>query len=172
MQFKSSLALLVLTASLVGCAGESGEFLEELVAQRTRLVLSTEPPGAIGILDVCEQLDSLNKKELVIVGKIGGVAEPWTPGQATFVIADPFLLAGDEHNPQCDCPFCESNRKLDPVAGLALVEFNSDDGKVLSIDAQRLFELKTHQIVVVRGRARTNELGNLIVAANGLYVRR
>jgi len=169
MQFKPSLALLVLTASLVGCAGE---FQEELVAQRARLVLSTEPPGAIGVLDVCEQLDSLNKRELVIVGKIGGVAEPWTPGQATFVIADPFLLVGDEHNPQCDCPFCESNRNLDPVAGLALVEFNSDDGKVLSIDAQRLFEVKTHQTVVVRGRARTNELGNLIVAANGLYVRR
>ncbi len=75
MQFKSSLALLVLTASLIGCAGE---FLEELVAQRARLVLSTEPPGAIGVLDVCEQLDSLNKRELVIVGKIGDVAEPWT----------------------------------------------------------------------------------------------
>ncbi len=43
---------------------------------------------------------------------------------------------------------------------------------ILNINTQRLFELKTHQIVVVRGRARTNELGNLIVAANGLYVRR
>jgi hypothetical protein len=40
------------------------------------------------------------------------------------------------------------------------------------IDARNLFNVSEKQMVVVRGQAHVNTLGCLVVAANGIYIRK
>ena len=141
----------------------------DLDVQRARYVLSTEPQGAVGVLDIRETLEG--ESDVVVVGRIGGIADPWTRGLATFVIADPAAgLVADNHDEECDCPFCV--QATDETDSLALIQFVDDSGEVLSIDAQTLFRISSDQTVVVSGQARLDELGHLVVSASGLYVRR
>lgn len=160
------LAAGVLTA-LVGCA-PSGD--AQLAAVRSQFVLSEEPAGALGVLELPESLPP--NQEVVLVGQIGGVPDPWTRGQASFVVVDPIaLVETGPHGAKCDCAFCKSHQKSDPSTGRATVQF-VHDGQVLGIDARKLFDVEQDQMVVVRGRAARDSGGNLIVAANGIYVRR
>ena len=44
-------------------------------------------------------------------------------------------------------------------------------GNVVSQDARKLFGLTAGQLVVVRGRAKVDSIGNLVVTADGIYPR-
>jgi hypothetical protein len=46
------------------------------------------------------------------------------------------------------------------------------DSRVPPYDARKLLPLEEGQMVVIRGRVEVNALGQLIVHARGLYVRR
>ena len=174
-------------ASVVGCAKPA---LDPKVAAelRQKYVLGDEPADATGVVELKEAYKE--PLDVVLVGQIGGVDNPWTKGQASFVITDPSALAVEEepaagdktksaahaahhsapgHDP-ATCPFC--SKKFDPAAALALVKFNNAEGGVLSVDAQELFQLKKDQLVVVRGRAEQDPAGYLVVTAQGIYVRR
>ena len=54
----------------------------------------------------------------------------------------------------------------------ALVQVVNPEGVVVDIDARELLSVKLNQLVVVRGLAEIDSLGNLIVSADGVYVRR
>lgn len=141
----------------------------QLDTQRAKYLLADEPPGAVGILDLRESISG--DQRVVLVGQIGGITDPWSRGQASFVIVDPVaLMEGEGHSQDCDCPFCRQSSE--ETEGLALVQFVDDSGEVLSVDAQRLFGVSQDQMVVVQGRAKLDQLGHLVVAAHGLYVRR
>jgi hypothetical protein len=45
-------------------------------------------------------------------------------------------------------------------------------GEVVSIDARKLLNLDVEDMVVVRGKVHQDKLGNLIVHADGVHVRR
>src|SRR5688500_1528406 len=95
--------LLCPITALIGC-GPAG-VSPEVAQQRERYLLSEEPSGAVGVLDVREA-ESL--PELVtLVGKIGGTTSPWSPGQASFVITDPSAAAEGHDDCGDDCPFCK-----------------------------------------------------------------
>lgn len=146
----------------------------QVAAHRGRLLLTQEPSGAVGILDARELLTA--PAELVLVGRVGGVDQPWTPGRAAFVIVDPAADADDEHHAHgshaCgdDCPFC-SKETGEPDA-TAIIRFVDERGELLPFDARTLFDLSSKQTVVVRGRGEVDSLGNLVVRADGVYVRR
>jgi hypothetical protein len=124
---------------------------------------------------------------VVVVGKIGGVPNPWkqahpdypwTARQAQFVIADAAAAAEvEDHShahddPHHDCPFCAEAAHSDVVA---VVRFKDTQGRILPIDARKLFELAGGETVVVRGKPRLlgdKKDGVLVVEADGLYVRR
>jgi len=160
-----SIATAAILLCTLGCGASSSAYL----AQREALLLLDEPSGAIGVLDLSETIDG--EEDVVVVGQIGGVTDPWSPGLANFVIADPIaVIEGEGHPESCDCPFCK--KSAEQAEGLALVQFLDEQGEVLRVDAQKLFDLEEDQMVVVRGRARMDELGHLVVAARGLYVRR
>lgn len=149
----------------LGC----GTHNTELDTQRAKYLLADEPPGAVGVLDLRESISG--DQQVVVVGQIGGIADPWSRGQASFVIMDPVaLMEGEGHSENCDCPFC--HKSSEETEGLALVQFVDDSGEVLSVDAQRLFCVSKDQMVVVQGRAKLDQLGHLVVAAHGLYIRR
>lgn len=159
-----------LALGVLGCGGGSAR--RELASQ---YLLGQEPADAQSVLDLEEATAALG--DVTLVGRIGGVPDPWTKGQAAFVIADPSLAAADEHEHghACgeDCPYCKNKRAGQPAtSGLALVQVVDAEGRVLPVDARELFQLELDQTVVVRGRAERNTEGHLIVAARGLYVRR
>ena len=170
----------------VGCGSSvDPKLLAEL---RAKYVLAEEPADAQGVIDLNESIQS--ETPVVVVGVIGGVSDPWTKGKASFILVDPSAEAVEEptseaaqetatgHDPKAHggkdhdpatCPFC--SKKL-VEQKLVLVEFVDASGKVVPVDARTLFELETSQMVVVRGQARKDVTGHVIVAANGLHVRR
>jgi hypothetical protein len=134
-------------------------------------VLATEPPGAQNVIPVRES--ARDQDAVTVVGRIGGSANPWVDGRASFSIVDPTLEAcSDRPDDQCPQPWdycCETDRL--PKAK-ALVKFVDGQGRLLAADARGLFALKELQTVVVTGKAQRDEAGNLTVLASGIYVRR
>jgi hypothetical protein len=157
--------LLSLCLLAAGC----GRLESEMAAARAQFLLAEEPADAQGVLDLRE---TGTTGDVVVVGCIGGVAEPWSKGQALFVISDPTAGGDDGHICTDDgCPFC-AKKKLAENEAIAVVQFVDAQGRVLPLDARALFDLQVQQTVVVRGHARFDELGSLILSANGLYIRR
>lgn len=165
-----------LTAALLtGCTVSTDP---TIAAQRERLLLDEEPPGAVGVLDLAESLvddQQAESLQVVVLGKIGGVENPWTDGMATFVIADPFLLMELEdgpHGADCDCPFCRASSESSNTDGMALVQVLDDQGRIIPIDARELLGIENDETIVIQGQASVNQLGHLVLSANGVYVRR
>ena len=114
------LFLFMLTAALLSSLTRCQEGAAELrsydpatlTAARHQFLLSAEPQGVEGVLDVQETYTA--PRQVVLVGQIGGVANPWTPGKAAFILADPITLSefaetGEEH--VCSDPSCKFCQK-------------------------------------------------------------
>lgn len=182
--------MLAVVASLAGCSGATID--PKLAAElRTKYLLADEPADPSGVIEVKESLKEAT--DVVLIGLIGGIDNPWTKGEASFVVADlsnssaieeePAAKTGDKadakaahdhhagpgHDP-ATCPFC--SKKFDPTKGLALVKVVDDAGKVLAYDAKELFQLNKDQLVVVQGRAEQDPSGALVVSAKHLFVRK
>lgn len=164
----SPVVLATLLTLAAGCGdSEADEAL--LSAHRSQYLLAEEPLGAETVLDIRERLAEQTAGDVVIVGLIGGMDDPWAADEAAFVIADPFIMAEGHH--ECEgCAFCTQNKNTSEA--LALVQFVGDDGKPLPVDSRRLFQLSENQTVVVRGKASLSPAGLMIVSADGLYIRR
>ena len=123
--------------------------------------------------------------EVVLIGQVGGLANPWKETQPEFpfvkneaklFLADPgdvseVEASGHAHAPGEECAFCEAHA-ADSSASLAVVQFNDEQGQVLPVDVRQLFDLKGKETVVICGTARIEEGGLLVVDATGLYIRR
>lgn len=130
--------------------------------------LATEPAGAKGVKEV--RADAKDEDEITIVGRIGGDSNPWIEGQAAFLLVDPALKPCSAAE-GCPTPWaycCDAGQLPE---NKALVKVVSTDGKPLAVDARKLLGLKELQTVVVHGRAKRDETGNLIVLADGVFVR-
>ena len=164
-----SLVGLATSTFCTGCGGGSGSG-QDLAAQRSRLLLAEEPAGVLPVLAARETL--AQDAEVVVVGRIGGIANPWDANRASFTMTDPSVdAAHGDHECTADCAFCK-HKPSGVIDSLAVVEFVDEQGQVLPYGARELFELEADQMVVVRGRATVNSLGYLVLAANGIYVRR
>lgn len=161
------LTVCLLAAS--GCKRTSEADEAQLSAQRSQYLLADEPAGAETVLDIRERLSGQSAGDVVIVGLIGGIEDPWAVDEAAFVIADPFIMAEGHH--ECEgCAFCTQNKNTSEA--LALVQFLGSNGQPLPIDSRKLFQLVEKQTVVVRGKATVSPAGLMIVSADGLYIRR
>ncbi len=168
----SPLMLLSLAlALLAGCGGSLSPDDPWVVKQRAKFLLDTEPENGALVQTVRGQVEnSTDSDHIVIVGKIGGVENPWSKGRAGFVMIDPAVADHDTENCHDDnCEHCRRAREQKKLDATALVEF-VENGKVVPIDARTLFRVKEGQTVVVRGRARLND-NSLVIQADGLYVR-
>jgi len=198
----AQLAIILICGALVGCT-QSPPAVEVdpavVQAHRERLVLDEEPDGAIGVIDVremlavgtVEQSDESTRDENSVDESVRPASlssqpptesaqpdYPWTKGQAKFVLADAAAATeveehGSHHHddPDHECPFCASAANSDAVA---VIRFFDEAGKVIPVDARRLFEAKEDATVVVVGTARLvgSKEGLLMIDATGLYVRR
>jgi hypothetical protein len=135
------------------------------------LLLAEEPEGAKGVLDV--RKDAKDGDEVLVVGRVGGRAEPLVKGRASFTIVDPSLkTCSDIPGDNCERPWdycCENPSDL--ARATVLVKFVDEGGKTVARDARELLGVEPLQTVVVRGKAKRDADGNLTVLASALHVR-
>jgi hypothetical protein len=161
---------LMMVVCMLGCSG--GDGLDAAAkATRDRILLSSEPKSAVS-LDAAREAAKTNP-ELVVTGRItAGGTEPWVTGKAAFVISE--LPPEEElhsHAPGHDpdsCPFCKHKAGKAPMA---VVQFLDAEGKILPIDARKLFGIKKNQVVVIRGRVELDDFGAMLVKAENMYVK-
>lgn len=167
--FRTSCILSFMICLLAGCSSKVED--PKIVAQRSKFMLNEEPSGAIAVAEAREVV-KVDEKEIVLVGRVGaGQHTPWDDGKAAFYIRDAAAVIEDhgheEGHDHENCPFC----KKALIDSMAVVKFLDPEGEVIAIDARSLFGIEKDQLVVVRGQGEVDALGNLVVSANGIYIR-
>jgi hypothetical protein len=155
----------------LGCSSESAQTTNTEPSQQSpdsKYRLSAEPAGAEAVK--AARSAAKDGDEIVVVGRVGGDANPWVEGQAAFLIVDTSLkpCGADEG---CPTPWdycCDLNLLAESKAMIKVVD---DQGQLERTDARKLFGIKELQTVVVKGQAKRDEAGNLTVLANGIFVR-
>jgi hypothetical protein len=157
----------------LGCSGEPGAKVDmdagrESVQSKYRL--TAEPAGAEGVK--AARSDVQDGDEVTVVGRVGGDVSPWIEGQAAFLIVDTSLKPCNEKDDDgCPTPWdycCDLNEL---PQSKALIKVVDDQGKPEKTDARKLLGIKELQTVVVHGRAKRDDAGNLTVLADGIFVR-
>lgn len=130
--------------------------------------LTAEPGDAIDV--IAARSSAKDSDEVTIVGRIGGDAKPWIDGAAAFTVVDLSIKPCDETE-GCETPWdycCE----VDAVAkGKAMVKIVDGAGKTVPTDARELLAVKELNTVVVHGKAKRDDAGNLTILADGVFVR-
>ncbi len=170
-----SLSLLTCLSIAAGCSSESpappaAESPVAAAIDGARYLLDSEPDRSAGVIAVRESAS--DGDDIVITGRIGGSANPWINGRAAFSIVDHSLTAcSDIPGDECEKPwdYCCQTDKL--PTSTALVKFVDDDGNPLAVDSRELLAVKELQTVVVRGKAKRDDAGNLTVLASQVFVR-
>ncbi len=134
----------------------------------SRYVAESEPAGAMPVGEAREAVE--NEQAVTLVGTIGGSSEPFVDGLAAFTIVDPKV---PYCSPDEGCPtpwdYCCTQ---DQVKGnIATVKVVDESGSPVSGDARSLLGVKELSTVVVEGKAKRDDQGNLTIAATKVFVR-
>lgn len=166
-----SLSVLAVAIS-IGC-GRSTEprtMATAVSIDSKKYLLQEEPDGAIGVIAARESAE--DGKPLVMVGRIGGTANPWIDGRAAFTLLDASMSVvaeGEEgENAICTEACCDDLRK----DCTALVKFVDAQGSVIPVDSRQLLGVKESDMLVVEGKAQKDKTGNFVMLANRIYIRR
>ncbi len=167
----SLLGSFAMIVAVVGCTQESAEQTSASSVDGAMFTLSNEPEGAKEVIQVRE--DAEDGDEVVIVGRIGGGENPWIDDRAAFTIVDNSLRAcSDIPGDGCKKPwdYCCETPKL--PTSTALVKVVDESGDLVQTDARQLLNVEELSTVVVRGKAKRDDDGNLTVLASGVYVKK
>ena len=174
MRSAFSRAVVTGLALVVGVVATAAMAEIDTAAIRGSVVLAEEPTGAVSIADAKAKLTT-TPQAVVVAGRIGGRGtSPFGKNEATFSMLE---IPTDDHaakpgHKPDDCPFCKKRAANSPIAA---VSFAGGDGKVIPLDAQKLFGVAEGQDVVVRGSGFFDpKLGIPVIQINadGLYVRK
>ena len=174
MRSAFSRAVVTGLALVVGVVATAAMAEIDTAAIRGSVVLAEEPTGAVSIADAKAKLTT-TPQAVVVAGRIGGRGtSPFGKNEATFSMLE---IPTDDHaakpgHKPDDCPFCKKRAANSPIAA---VSFAGADGKVIPLDAQKLFGVAEGQDVVVRGNGFFDpKLGIPVIQINadGLYVRK
>jgi len=142
-------------------------------AMRNQLVLPQEPAGATTPTAARQKLNA-SPQPIVIAGRIGARGmDPFLENKASFVLLE---IPADDHakKPGHDdenCPFCKNRNANSPMVA---VQFLGADGKVIPLDARKLFGVTKGADVVVQGTGVFDAklaIPVIQLTAEGLYVR-
>lgn len=163
--------VLSLASILVGCGGGTTALptASGPSAEGAKYVLAAEPADAKGVKQL--KADAKDGDEIVIEGRIGGDEKPWIDGQAAFMVVDNSLSPCSAEE-KCPTPwdYCCSLNELPGCK--ALVKIVDANGKTVASDAKTLLGVKELTTVVIKGKAKKDEAGNLTVLASGVFVRK
>jgi len=129
--------------------------------------LTSEPAGAQDVK--LARTSAKDNDEVVVVGRIGGDANPWIDGVAAFTIIDLALKPCEDDGCQVPWDYCCD---LDDLPkSKAMVKVVDGNGSVVPTESRQLLGVKELQTVVVQGKAKRDEAGNLTILASGVFVR-
>ncbi|MDZ4688637.1 MAG: hypothetical protein SH850_26485 [Planctomycetaceae bacterium] len=131
------------------------------------VLLHEQPADAKPVADVRGSAE--DGVDVTILGRIGGGANPWVDGRAAFTIVDP-KVAPCHPSEGCPTPwdYCCSTDQLPKNS--AMIKIVDTAGGTVEQDARQLLGVKELQTVVVKGKAKRDEAGNLTVLASGVFV--
>jgi hypothetical protein len=148
-------------------AGGCGRASEDNAANK--FLLDKEPDAAIDVLAL--RADAKDQQDVVVVGRIGGRRDPWIKGTAAFPIVDRSLRPCNEiPGDTCETPWdycCETNL----AEATALVRLVDASGATIKQNPKELLNLKELQTVVVKGKAKRDDEGNVTVLVSQLHIR-
>jgi hypothetical protein len=163
------LALVSMVVGAVGCQSKDTSTAKENTTPPTSsFLVSSEPTGAIPVGEAREKTE--DGQEVTLVGRIGGSSKPFVDGLAAFTIVDPKVpfCAADEG---CPTPWdycCQTDAVKSNIATVKIV---GEAGTPISTSARDLLNVKELSTVVVKGKAKRDDQGNLTVSANQVFVR-
>ena len=169
MKVSSSIALVALALVSAGCQSKDGSVPNAGASRSSSAFLAdSEPSGAMPVGEA--RAKSEDGQEVTLVGLIGGSSKPFVEGLAAFTIVDPKVpyCADDEG---CPTPWdycCQTEAVKENIATIKLVD---ETGKPVASSARDLLKVKELSTVVVKGKAKRDEQGNLTIAANQVFVR-
>ena len=164
--------LLGLVAVAVGCnnaspTAQSGG-TNMSVDGTSQFTLSVEPADAMPVGAARESVQ--NDDSVTLVGTIGGSMKPFVDGLVAFTIVDPKVpyCSGDD---TCPTPWDYCCTQDQVKENIATVKFVDQEGNLVEGDARKLLNVSELSTVVVQGKAKRDEQGNLTVTANKIFVR-
>ena len=169
MRMFYGLMLMVVALLAVGCGqSETATTQNSTVTVDSQYAATTEPAGAVPVGEA--RSDSEDGQEITLVGVVGGSSKPFVEGLAAFTVVDPKVpyCAPDEG---CPTPWdycCTQDQVKENVATIKIVD---DSGKPVTKDAREFLNVKELSTVVVTGKAKRDDQGNLTVAASKVFVR-
>ena len=157
---------LVFVVSL-GCdsTNTTGEAVSASPRYDASYIVAAEPSQPVHV--GAARQSAKDQDTIDLVGRIGGSASPFVNGLAAFTLVDVSLpdCAGEE---ECTDGSCCSPEEL--KANLATVKFVGDTGKPIPIDARELLNVSVNAKVAVHGTVKRDDLGNLTVLADKVYL--
>lgn len=167
-------ALVGLMIASVGCsdgndtATKSNDATYDVAAAKAKYQATTEPEGAMPVGEAREK--SEDGQQITLVGIIGGSTEPFVDGLAAFTIVDPKVpYCPPEEGCATPWDYCCTQDQV--KVNIATVKIVDDAGKSILHDAREFLTVKELSTVVVTGKAKRDDQGNLTVAANQVFVR-
>jgi len=140
-------------------------------ADGATFLLAEEPEGAVGVIAAREQ--GVDNEPIVVVGRVGGQANPWIEGRAAFMLLDPSMMVVTEGEAMAEGVLCTGDCCAAERSNCTtIVKFVDQGGRPLAIDSRKLLGIQESDLLVVRGKAQKDEHGNFAVIADGVYVRR
>ncbi|TWT86716.1 hypothetical protein Mal64_35450 [Pseudobythopirellula maris] len=158
----------------VGCGSATGSSASAPTAatkvDASRYTLAEEPEGAMGVIDARDSVE--DGASLVLVGRVGGAANPWVDGRAAFTLLDPSMSVVANGEDSGSSELClDDCCAVDRQKCTTLVKVVDATGKIVPVDSRELFGLKVSDMVVVKGTAQKDRSGNFVMLASGVYIR-
>jgi len=167
---KEFLIGLTVLSSVVVIAACSQQAQPDAVPAASPYRLSSEPADARGVAEV--RTSGKEDGMVVVVGRIGGDAKPWVDGMAAFLLTDTSLTPCNARpGDACPTPWdycCDLDRLKDSKVMVKLVD---KQGRVVKSDVRKLLGVKELDTVVIQGRVKRDDTGNVTILADGVYVR-
>ena len=133
--------------------------------------LTEEPDGAVGVIAARESAE--DGAPIVLVGRVGGSANPWITGRAAFTLLDASMSVVAEGEDSAEGEICTGDCcALERQNCTTLVKVVDSQGKLVAVDSRELLGLKESDMVVVKGTAQKDKTGNFVMLASGVFVRR
>lgn len=171
-QITKTLTLMLLGGCFaLGCAGSEDPVADNKDGQNSQpdatYLMSDKPAEAEGVGAARQKVK--DDEEVTLVGRIGGSPKPFVDGIAAFTIVDPKVkyCADDEG---CPTPWdycCNQNEVKDNIATIKVV---NDSGQPVDKGAKQLLGVKELDQVIIKGKAKRDDQGNLTVLAQKVYV--
>lgn len=177
-KMKTGTLLLLLSATTLAASSGCGSSSDVQAAltktavdvDGSQFMLAEEPDGAVGVIAAREAAE--DGAPLVLVGRVGGSANPWIEGRAAFTLLDASMTVVNEGEDSAEGEICTGDCcAADRVNCTTLVKIVDEQGRLVPVDARELLGLKEQDMVVLQGTSKKDENGNFIMLAKGVYLR-